>query len=180
MCVKPMWNNLMKQLDLEEPAPHSGQAYSGCTQRECKPRLKIVHANNDLLESLIPAGNIRQSHGWEKSHADTVAGSYDIEGHAKRCVERYCELANKKFEFFLIEEELETVRELSKVCSELVVKRLYFALIGRPEILRSVNYLARDFTTWNKACEKRLARLISFIDLTTGYRQHCYVGNTAS
>ena len=35
---------------------------------------------------------------WEKPHAQTVAWSYDMEGHAQKCVERYCELANRKVE----------------------------------------------------------------------------------
>ena len=29
-----------------------------------------------------------------------------------------------------------------------------------------------------KACDKRLARLISYIHHTSEYRQYCYVGNT--
>ena len=33
---------------------------------------------------------------WKKPHAKTVAWSHDMEGHAIKCVERYCELANKK------------------------------------------------------------------------------------
>ena len=32
---------------------------------------------------------------------------------------------------------------------------------------------------WTKACDKRLARLISYIHHTSEYRQYCYVGNTA-
>ena len=55
--------------------------------------------------------------------------SYDTEGHAKKCVERYCELANKTTQqlykvatpciddhHFKEEEELKSVGELSKVC----------------------------------------------------------------
>ena len=34
-------------------------------------------------------------------------------------------------------------------------------------------------TKWTKACDKRLARLISYIHHTSEYRQYCYVGNTA-
>ena len=30
-----------------------------------------------------------------RSHADTVARSYDMEGHARKCVE-HCELANQR------------------------------------------------------------------------------------
>ena len=51
-----------------------------------------------MFASRISAGAIEQLPGWEKPHAKTVAWSYDMEGHARKCVERYCELANKKVE----------------------------------------------------------------------------------
>ena len=71
---------------------------------------------------------------WQKHHARTVAWSYDMEGPAQKCVERYCELSNKKVEQLykvshLIsddhqfkQEELESVGELSEVCSQIVLK----------------------------------------------------------
>ena len=43
----------------------------------------------------------------------------------------------------------------------------------------SVDKLARPVTKWTKACDKRLARLISYIHHTSEYRQYCNVGNTA-
>ena len=51
--------------------------------------------------------------------------------------------------------------------------------IGRPDILWSVNKLARSITEWTKACDKRLNRLISYIHHTCEYKQYCHVGNTA-
>ena len=42
-----------------------------------------------------------------------------------------------------------------------------------------MNELARAVTTWTKACDKRLARLISYLRHTCEYRQYCCVGNTA-
>ena len=68
---------------------------------------------------------------------------------------------------------------MSLLGSQIVLKCLYLARIGRPDILWSVNKLARAVTKWTKACDKRLARLISYIHHTCEYRQHCYVGNTA-
>ena len=53
------------------------------------------------------------------------------------------------------------------------------ARIGRPDILWSVNKLARSITKWTKACDKRLNRLISYIHHTCEKRQYCHVGNTA-
>ena len=77
------------------------------------------------------------------------------------------------------EEELKSVGELSKTCSQIVLKCLYLARIGRPDILWSVNKLARSITKWTNACEKRLNRLMSYIHHTCEYKQYCHVGNTA-
>ena len=55
----------------------------------------------------------------------------------------------------------------------------YLARIGRPDILWSVNKLARSITKWTKACDKRLNRLILYIHQTCEYKQYCHVGNTA-
>ena len=69
---------------------------------------------------------------------------------------------------------MKSVGELSQVCSQVVLKCLYLARIGRPDILWAVNKLARS-----KACDKRLNRLISYIHYTCEYKQYCHVGNTA-
>ena len=60
-------------------------------------------------------------------------------------------------------------------CSEM----FFLARIGLPDILWSVNKLARSITKWTKACDKRLNRLISYIHHTSEYKQYCHVGNTA-
>ena len=98
------------------------------------------------------------------------------------------------------QEELESVGELSDVCSQMVLICLYLALIGRPDILWTVSKFTRSVTKmdrslwkalgsfdfihsslpkWTKACDKRLNRLISYIHHTCEYKQYCYVGNTA-
>ena len=74
---------------------------------------------------------------------------------------------------------MKSVGELSQVCSQIVLKCLYLAQIGRPDILWSVNKLARSITKWTNACDKGLNRLISCIHHTCEYRQYCHVGNTA-
>ena len=110
---------------------------------------------------------------------------------AKKCVERYCELANKTTQqlykvstpciddHHFKEEEMKSVGELSQVCSQIVLKCFFLARIGRPDILWSVNNLARSITKWTKACDKRLNRLISYIHHTCENKQYCHVGNTA-
>ena len=76
------------------------------------------------------------------------------------------------------EEEMESVGELSHVCSQMVLKCLYLARIGRLDILLSVNKLARSITKCTNTCDKRLNQLISYIQHTCEYEQYCYVGNT--
>ena len=72
-----------------------------------------------------------------------------MEGHAKTCVERYCELANKHIEQLygvsalcindhrFKEEELESFGELSNVCPQIVLKCLWRASTDRHSV--SVN-----------------------------------------
>ena len=117
--------------------------------------------------------------------------SNDMAGHAQKCVERYCELANKTIQqlykvstpciddHHFKEEETKSFGELSNTCSQSVLKCLYLARIGRPDMLRSVNKLARSITKWTKACDKRLNRLISYFHHTSEYKQYYHVGNTA-
>ena len=100
-------------------------------------------------------------------------------------MECYCELANKTTQqlyklctpclddHHFKEEELKSVGELSDVCSQIVLICLSLARIGGPDILWSVNKLARAITKWTRACDKRLARLISYIHFTTSeYKQY--------
>ena len=112
-----------------------------------------------------------------------------MEGLSKKCVERYCELANRTTQQLYkvstpciddhhFKEELKSVGELSKVCSQIVLKCLYLARTGRLDILWSVNKLARSRTKWTKACDKRLNCLISYIHHTCEFQQYCRVGNT--
>ena len=94
-----------------------------------------------------------------KPDAETISSwSSDMKGHAKKCVERYCEPPNKTteqlykvatpctYDHQFKEEESGSVGELSTVCSQIVPKCLYLARSGRP-----VNKLARAVTKWTKS-----------------------------
>ena len=76
-------------------------------------------------------------------------------------------------------EEMKSVGKLSQMCSQIVLKCVCLARIGRPDVLWSMNKLARSITKRTKACDKRMNRLISHIHHTCEYKQHCHVGNTA-
>ena len=80
-----------------------------------------------MFESRISAGATEQLPGWDTPRAKTSAWSFDVGGHARKCVERCCELANKKTEQLykvshpclddhqIKKEELENKGELSEV-----------------------------------------------------------------
>ena len=59
---------------------------------------KTIGQHNKMFESRISAGATEKLPGWDQLRAKTSAWSYDMEGHARKCVERYRELANKKTE----------------------------------------------------------------------------------
>ena len=187
--IDPMWKVLNKEVDLGEPTSFLEHVYLGCTQRECEVSQNIVDNYRTMFESRISAGGLEKLPFSQKIRISSW--SYDMVGHAKKCVERYCELANKTTQqlykvstpciddHHFKEEETKSVGELSTTCSQIVLKCLYLARIGRPDILWSVNKLARSITKWTKACDKRLNRLISYIHHTSEYKQYCHVGNTA-
>ena len=52
--------------------------------------------------------------------------------------------------------------------------------IGTPDILWSVNSVARAVTKWTRAYDRRLARLISYIHNTSDCRQNGHVGDRRS
>ena len=189
--IDPMWKVFMKEVDLGEPTSFLDHVYLGCTQGECQTSKDVVDNFRKMFESQISGVATEKIPFSEKLVTKFSSWSYDMEGHAKKCVERYCELANKAIQQLykvatpciddhqFKEEEMGSVGELSKVCSQIVLRCLYLARIGRPDILWSVNKLARAVTKWTRACDKHSARLISYIHHTSEYRQHCYVGNTA-
>ena len=96
--LAPMWKTLMKDVDIGEPTSFLDHENLGCTQRECKPNEKIIGQYHKMFESHISAGATEKLPGSDKPRAKTSAWSHDMEGHARKCVERFCELANKRAE----------------------------------------------------------------------------------
>ena len=168
--LDPMWKVLNKEVDLGEPTSFLDHLYLGCTQRKCEISKISVDNYRTMFESRIFAV------GSEKlpfpQNLRISSWSYDMAGHAKKCVEQYCELANKTTQqlykvstpciddHHFKEEEMKSVGELSNVCSQIVLKCLNLARIGRPDILWSVSKLARSITKWTKACDKRLREIL--------------------
>ena len=58
--------------------------------KQCKD---IIDSYRTMFESRLFAGTTEKLPYSENFRISSL--SYDMEGHAKKCVERYCELANK-------------------------------------------------------------------------------------
>ena len=88
-----MWKVLNKEVDLGEPTSFLDHVYLGCTHRKSEKSKDIVDNYRTMFESRISA------EGTEKlpfpQNLRISSWSYDMAGHARKCVERYCELANK-------------------------------------------------------------------------------------
>ena len=100
--IDPTRKILMTDVDLGEPTPFLDQFYLGCTERECQISEDIVDNYKILFESRISAGameKLTETKATRKPDAETISSwSCDMEGHAKKCVERKCEFANKTTE----------------------------------------------------------------------------------
>ena len=94
--INPMWKVLNKQVELGEPTSFLDHVYLECTQRHCETRKHIVDNYSTMFKSRISAGATGKLLSSENRNVSTR--SYDMEGHAMKCVERYCELANKTTE----------------------------------------------------------------------------------
>ena len=127
-----MWNVLNKEADLGEPTSFLDHVYLGFTQRQCEIIKDIVDNYRAMFESRISAGGTEKLPYSENFRISSW--SHDMEGHAKKCVERYCycELANKTTQQLYkvstpclddhhFKEELKSAGELSKVCSQIVI-----------------------------------------------------------
>ena len=186
--LDPMWKLLNKEVDLGEPTSFLDDENLGCTQRQCQISKDIVDNYRTMFESRMSAARTEKLPFPQ--NLPISSWSYDMAGHAKKCVERYCELSDKTTQQLYkvstpciddhhFEEETKSVGELSPVCSQIVLKCFFLARIGRPDILWSVIKRARSITKWTKACDKRLNRLISYFHHTFFYKQCCHVVNTA-
>ena len=162
--IDPMWKLLNKEVDLGEPTSFFDHVYLGCSQRQCETSKDIVDNYRTMFESRISARATEKLPCSENLCISSC--SYDMEGDAKKCVERYCELVNKTIQQLHLvsihtlmtiisqkKKNLQSVVELSKVCSQSVRKCSYLARFGRLAIYH--------------------------IHHTCEYKQYCYVGNTA-
>ena len=60
------------------------------------------------------------------------------------------------------------------------MKALWLARLARPDIIKPINDLATKVQSWTKAEDKKVLRLIQYIDATKHYRLVGYVNDDPS
>ena len=186
--IDPMRKKLLKEVDLGEPTsfldPCFFRLYStrmSNKQRFCGQLKKYVlnpESVQELKRSYLIQRNLAQTfpHGlviWKGMQRNVWS---DIANWWTEQTQQLYKVATPCLDDHQFEEEMQSVGELSVVCSQIVLKCLHLARIGRPDILWSVNKLERAVTKWTRVCDKRLARLISYIHHTSEFKQDCHVG----
>ena len=130
--IDPMWKVLNKEVDFGEPTSFLDHVHLGCTQRQREISKDIVDNYRTMVESRISAGATEKIPCSENLRISSWP--YDMKGHAKKCAERSCELANRTTQqlykvstpciddHHFQEKELKSVGEFSKVCFQIVLK----------------------------------------------------------
>ena len=161
--ISPTWKVLMKDVDLGEPKSFLDHVYLGCIQRECQVSDDVVANYRDMFESRILAG-AKENYSQELQ-GKLMQKSYRLGFTAWKVMQRnaWKDIAN------LQRHALRIVYSLFTNCSEMSVFGSCWEIF---DITWSANKFVRDVTKWTKACDKRLARLISQIHHTSEFRQY--------
>ena len=91
--IDPMWKVLNKEVDLGEPTSFLDHVYLGCTQRQCEISKDVV----DNHRNFVWIANFRERNrgSFHTLRIFFFLHGLIMDGHARKWVEGYCELANK-------------------------------------------------------------------------------------
>ena len=150
----------------------------GCTQREANVEPQAGQSKNELFKKLTTTREADEKYptkediGWKRSlllEPWYVRSCPKLRWEILRISKERCVFSSAGGNTMHrlspnTSKRLWNIGELSAVCAQVVLKPLYLAKIGRPDLLLTVNILARSETKWNKACAKRLPKLINNIN----------------
>ena len=143
-----MWKTRHKEVNLEDPTPLIDPLYLGCTERDAKVDPQAVQSKTELFKKLTTTkeadekDETNENICWKRS----LLGAHDTEGHAEKCVDRYCHLAKNVSSFQQVAtpcmydhliplEDYETTGELFAARAQIVLKCMYLARIGGPDLV---------------------------------------------
>ena len=154
----------MKLVDIGETTSFLDHMCVGRFQHERKPDESIFDeyresSNHELL--LVQVKNCQGGRNFTHTRSNGLTTLKVIRKSAlketvKWQLKRQSSCIKSQLPAWMItfKEELESVGELSNVCSQLVLKCLYLSRIGRFDTLWSVHKLATAVTKWTRACDR--------------------------
>ena len=159
-----MWKILQKEIDIEDPTPLIDHVYLGCTQREAKVDLHAVQSQTGLFKKLTTTRKAdqkvqaKENIRWKRSLLGAMIckvmpkNAWRDTANEQRRSPAGCNTVRRRSR----DTTGRLSGELSAVCTQIFLQCLYVARIGRPELLWSVNTLARSVTNWIKTCDKKI------------------------
>ena len=184
--MDPMWKVLQKEVDLGEPTSFLDHGIPGMYSKKMRNKQRY----GGQLQNHVRIANFR-GRNWKTSIPSKSSHFFMVLWYGGSCKEMCGAIlwVSKQDDSTTLQsiysmhrwQPLQRRRKwnLLENCHmyalKIVLKCWHLARIGRPDILWSVNKLARSITKWTKACDKRLNRLISYIHHTSEYKQYCHV-----
>ena len=147
----PMWANMRKKIDLAEPTPWIDHVYLSCTQWAAAIDEETISIKTQKFQRITTS---KVEEVPKKKRTTTLRRSHPRV--KSQCMGRYGKLANKcAFQLQqaatlcidddqLKEEDYDVVGD--SVVAQILLTCLYLARIGRPDILWTVNTIARAVT----------------------------------
>ena len=185
---------LMKDVDLGEPTSFSWPCLFGLYSTRMSNKQGYCRTITEICSNPRFLPELRKTYQFPRNRMRIFSSwSYDMEGHAKKCVERYCELAKRNNSTVYTKSQRHALmthhfKEEEMGTSWIIVNSLLtncfwnvyiLARIGRPDILWSVNKTCPCSSKMDsKIVTNVLARLLSYIHHTRGIQDNIALWKT--
>ena len=182
----------MDKAGLKLDAPQTFGDYLGCGQA---PITLTKEQVKDRLQHIDPirigSGGYGEPDGSAviKKNHPIRAIRYDMTGFLVQCIDKYLELAKLAKDKLkpvatpsiddhqISPEDFEERGDLASCAAKIVMKVLYGARFLRYDLLWPLASVARQISKWNKASDRRLHRLVSYLNTTIDYSLESFVGD---
>ena len=166
---KPFWDKLTSLVNVEPPEP-----------------IYRILGRNHVNIGLTRQGIFTK----DKKLVSHSAMAFDMSDYAQQTVDLYKSIAKVDKlkhattpfvpDTAITPADEETKGELAPNACRILMKALWLARLARPDIIKPINDLATKVQAWTKAEDKKVLRLIQYIDATKHYRLIGYINDDPS
>jgi hypothetical protein len=190
-----LWAALQKRIRLDPPS--DPDRFLGCYLEQFeapREKVKFILQNHPSLQ---PRGQDAPTPLDLKDPSSPVRGyKYNMQKYLESAVEKYCAVGNlernqlKKVATPFVDESLEAqgcvestgsgkpeAGQLQKVAASVLMTDMFAARLARNDLLRPVGHLATHIHDWTEECDRRLHRLMCYINSSLEDRQIGFVGD---